>query len=291
LRRIIGEHIEIVANLSEDLKPVKADSGQLEQVLMNLSVNARDAMPKGGRLMLETRNVVLDEDFVRQHVGSSVGPHVSLKVSDTGMGIDNATLLRIFEPFFTTKEPGQGTGLGLAMVYGVVKQSGGSIWASSEVGKGTTFQIYLPQAKAAVEAVAPKPMTAPKPGSETILLVEDDPGVRELVIAMLSSQGYTVLVAEQLSDVESLCEKHLGNIHLLLSDMVLPKTSGREIAKRVGSLRPGVKILYMSGYTDDALIHGRGLDSSSAFLQKPFSKTALAIKVREVLDSDGFQAS
>jgi len=177
------------------------------------------------------------------------------------------------------------------MVYGIVKQSGGSIWASSEVGKGTTFQIFLPQAHAPVEAVAPKPQLTLKPGSETILLVEDDPGVRELVIAMLSSQGYTVLVADHLSEVESVCEKHSGNIHLLLSDMVLPKTSGREIAKRVGTLRPGVKILFMSGYTDDALIRGNGLDSSSAFLQKPFSKTALALKVREVLDSDGFRAS
>jgi len=198
--------------------------------------------------------------------------------------MDSATLSRIFEPFFTTKEPGQGTGLGLSMVYGIVKQSGGSIWASSEVGKGTTFQIYLPQAPAAIEAPAPKPQTVLKSGSETILLVEDDPGVRELVIAMLSSQGYTVLVAEQLSEVESVCEKHLGSIHLLLSDMVLPKTSGREVAKKVGALRPGVKILYMSGYTDDALLRGNGLDSS-AFLQKPFSKTTLALKVREVLDS------
>jgi len=290
LRRIIGEHIEVKANLSDDLRPVKADPGQLEQVLMNLSVNARDAMPKGGKLTFETRNVLLDEDFVRQNVGSSPGPHILLAVSDTGTGMDAATLSRIFEPFFTTKDPGQGTGLGLAMVYGVVKQSGGSIWAQSKVGEGTTFKIYLPEAKVLAEVpAAKKPQISLKPGSETILLVEDDPGVRELVIAMLASQGYTVLAAEQLSDVESLCEKHWGSIHLLLTDMVLPKASGREIARRVGGLRPGVKILYMSGYTGDTLIHGHGFDEGSAFLQKPFSRATLAAKVREVLDTDGFR--
>src|SRR6266404_1493421 len=291
LRRIIGEHIEIKASLSDDLKPVKADPRQLEQVLMNLSVNARDAMPKGGRLTLETQNVIVDGEFVRRHVGSSSGPHVLLTVSDTGTGMDSATLSRIFEPFFTTKETGQGTGLGLARVYGVVKQSGGSIWASSEVGMGTSFKIYLPQAQGAEEVLAPKNgQSALKRVSETILLVEDDPAVRELAVALLASQGYTVLAAEQLSDVESLCEMHSGNIHLLLTDMVLPRVSGREIAKRASVLRPGIKILYMSGYTDDALIHRHGFDPASAFLQKPFSRTALAAKVREVLDSDGFQA-
>src|SRR5215475_2496302 len=229
LRRIIGEHIEVKANLSDDLRPVKADPGQLEQVLMNLSVNARDAMPKGGKLTFETKNIVLDEDFVRQHVGSSLGPHVLLTVSDTGTGMEASILSRIFEPFFTTKEPGQGTGLGLAMVYGVVKQSGGSIWVRSKLGEGTTFEIYLPEVKGAAELATPKkPQITLKPGSETILLVEDDPGVRELVIAMLTAQGYNVLAAEQLNDVESLCEKHSGNIHLLLTDMVLPKASRSE---------------------------------------------------------------
>jgi len=291
LRRIIGEHIEIKANLADNLKSVKADSGQLEQVLMNLGVNARDAMPKGGRLTFETKNVVLDEHFVRQHVGSSPGPHVLLTVSDTGTGMEAATLSRIFEPFFTTKEPGQGTGLGLAMVYGVVKQSGGSIWVQSKVGEGTIFEIYLPEAKAVAEpSSVKKPQISLKPGSETILLVEDDPGVRELVIAMLASQGYTILAAEHLNDVESVCEKHPGNIHLLLTDMVLPKANGRDIAKRVGVLRPGVKILYMSGYTDDALIRGQGFDEGSAFLQKPFSRATLTAKIREVLDTDGFRA-
>jgi PAS domain S-box-containing protein len=291
LQRIIGEHLEIHTDLARDLKPVKADPGQLEQVLMNLSVNARDAMPRGGSLTLETRNVVLDEDFVREHVGSSPGPHVLLTVSDTGTGMDNATLSRIFEPFFTTKEPGQGTGLGLAMVYGVVKQSGGSIWVSSKVGSGTSFQIYLPQAHGVPEALLPtKPQTTLRQGSETILLVEDDAGVRELVSMMLSSKGYTILTAENPRDVEGLCKRHSGSIDLLLTDMILPGLTGREIAKRVGAICPGIKVLYMSGYTDDALIRSHGLDESFAFLQKPFSKGSVAAKVREVLDSDGFTA-
>ena len=291
LQRIIGEHLEIHTDLALDLKPVKADPGQLEQVLMNLSVNARDAMPQGGSLTLQTRNVVLDQDFVREHVGSSSGPHVLLTVSDTGTGMDHATLSRIFEPFFTTKEPGQGTGLGLAMVYGVVKQSGGSIWVNSKVGSGTSFRIYLPEAQGVPEAlVFAKPPTTLRQGSETILLVEDDAGVRELVSMMLSSKGYTILTAENPSDVEGLCEKHSGSIHLLLTDMILPGVTGREIAKRVGAICPGIKVLYMSGYTDDALIRSHGLDESFAFLQKPFSKGSVAAKVREVLDSDGFTA-
>lgn len=291
LQRIIGEHIEITTALADDLKPVKADPGQLEQILMNLSVNARDAMPKGGKLTLETRNAVLDEEFVRQHVGASVGPQVLLTVSDTGTGMDSATQARIFEPFFTTKGPGEGTGLGLAMVYGVVKQSGGSIWVNSKVGVGTTFKIYLPQSQGVSEAPAPKkPQTTLKRGSETILVVEDDPGVRELVCMMLTSKGYTVLTANHPSDAEAICQKHSGNIHLLLTDMILPGASGREIAKRVGTLRPGIKVLYMSGYTDDALVRDHGLDESFAFLQKPFSQGSVAAKVREVLDSDGFRA-
>ena len=291
LQRIIGEHIEISTALADDLKPVKADPGQLEQILMNLSVNARDAMPKGGKLTLETSNVVLDEDFVRLHVGASAGPQVLLTVSDTGSGMDAATQARIFEPFFTTKGPGQGTGLGLAMVYGVVKQSGGSIWVNSKVGFGTTFNIYLPQVQGVSEApAAKKPQTTLKQGSETILVVEDDPGVRELVSMMLTSKGYTVLTAQHPSDAEAVCQRHSGNIHLLLTDMILPGASGREIAKRVGALRPGIKVLYMSGYTDDALIRDHGLDESFAFLQKPFSQGSVAAKIREVLDADGFAA-
>jgi len=200
---------------------------------------------------------------------------VLLTVSDTGTGTDNATLSRIFEPFFTTKEPGQGAGLGLAMVCGVVKQSDGSIWVNSKAGSGTTFQIYLPQAQGVPEAlVSRKPQTTLRQGSETILLVEDDAGVRELVSMMLSSKGYKILTTENPSDVEGICNKHSGSIHLLLTDMILPGVTGREIAQRVVALCPGIKVLYMSGYPDDALIRSHGLDESFAFLQKPVSKGA-----------------
>jgi PAS domain S-box-containing protein len=292
LHRIIGEHIEIHTVLAEDLAAVKADAGQLEQVLMNLSANARDAMPKGGRLTLETQNVELDENFVRRHVGSAVGPHVVLTVSDTGSGMDAATLARIFEPFFTTKGPASGTGLGLAMVYGVVKQSGGCIWVYSEVGEGTTFKIYLPRAAQTAESsIGKKPQGAPKRGSETILLVEDDPAVRDLVNAMLGKQGYSVLVSKEPSDVGAICQQHSGRIDLLLTDLLLPGMSGRDIAKRVGELRPEVKVLFMSGYTDDALVHSHGFDEAFAFLQKPFSSLTLAAKIREVLDGDRFEPS
>ncbi len=288
LHRIIGEHIEINTVLAENLAAVKADAGQLEQVLMNLSVNARDAMPTGGRLTLETQNVKLDEEFVRRHVGATAGPHVVLTVSDTGTGMDAETLARIFEPFFTTKGPASGTGLGLAMVYGVVKQSGGYIWVYSEVGKGTSFKIYLPQSRqAAASSAAKKPQEAQKRGSETILLVEDDPAVRDLVSAMLGKQGYRVLVSQEPSDVGGICEKHSGRIDLLLTDLILPGMSGRDIAKRVGALRPDIKVLFMSGYTDDALIHSHGFDETFAFLQKPFSAVSLGTKIREVLDTDG----
>jgi PAS domain S-box-containing protein len=288
LQRIIGEHIEIKTGLAEDLASVKSDPAQLEQVLMNLCVNARDAMPEGGQLTLETRNVELDENFVRAHVGSTLGPHVLLAVTDTGMGMDAPTQARIFEPFFTTKGPGHGTGLGLAMVYGVIKQSGGYIWVSSEIGKGTCFKIYLPQEKEIAESKFAKKLgPVLKQGFETILLVEDDDAVRELVRSMLAARGYSVLAPPHPLEVETFCEGHSGRIHLLLTDLILPGASGRDIAKRVCSLRPGVKVLFMSGYTDDAIIQRHGIDPSFAFLPKPFSSTTLANKVREVLDGDG----
>jgi len=292
LQRIIGEHIEIKTALAEDLAAVKSDPAQLEQVLMNLCVNARDAMPEGGRLTLETQNVELDENFVRAHVGSAPGRHVLLTVTDTGMGMDAPTQARIFEPFFTTKGPGHGTGLGLAMVYGVIKQSGGYIWVTSERGKGTCFKIYLPQEKEFAESkVTRKLESALKQGFETILLVEDDDAVRELVRSMLAARGYSVLAPQHPLDVETLCEAHTGRIHLLLTDLILPGASGRDIAKRVCSLRPGVKVLFMSGYTDDAIIQRHGIDPSFAFLPKPFSSATLANKVREVLDADGLGSS
>ena len=291
LQRIIGEHIAITTSLAADLGSVRADAGQLEQVLMNLSVNARDAMQEGGRLTLETQNVVLDEEFVRRHVGSAVGAHTLLSVSDTGSGMEPEVLARIFEPFFTTKAPGRGTGLGLAMVYGVVKQSGGYIWVYSEVGKGTTFKIYLPQVAQAPEAMSiQKPRLDHMQGSETILLVEDDAAVRELVRSLLSAQGYRVLATQNADDLRKICEEHDGQIHLLVTDMVLPGTSGREIAKQVTLLRPQIKVLFMSGYTDDSLVQSHGFEKSMAFLQKPFSAVFLATKVREVLDATGTQS-
>ena len=287
LHRIIGEHIEINTKLTENLAPVKADAGQVEQVLMNLTVNARDAMPKGGKLTLKTENVELDEDFVRHHVGSAAGPHVLLSVSDTGTGMDAETLSRIFEPFFTTKGPGSGTGLGLAMVYGVVKQSGGYIWVYSEEGKGSSFKIYLPQVSQDPEMAGPRRRKENvKGGSETILLVEDDPAVRNLVTSMLEKHGYQVLVSQTPGDVEAICEQHTGQIHLVLTDLILPGINGRDVAKHVGSLRPDTKVLFMSGYTDDALIHTQGFDKKFAFLQKPFSSGALRAKIREVLDAE-----
>src|SRR5258708_6502452 len=241
LQRIIGEHIEVRATLAEDLGSVKCDPGQLEQVLMNLSVNARDAMPEGGRLALETQNVELDEDFVRLHVGSAPGPHVLLTVTDTGTGMDAETQARIFEPFFTTKGPGHGTGLGLAMVYGVVKQSGGYVWVYSEKGRGTSFKIFLPRVSEIAESEAAKDeRPTVRQGFETILLVEDDAAVRELVRSMLSARGYSVLTPEHPFEVETICEGHAGRIHLLLADLILPEVSGRAIAKRVCSLRPEV---------------------------------------------------
>jgi PAS domain S-box-containing protein len=290
LQRIIGEHIEIQTDLAGDLAAVKSDSAQLEQVLMNLCVNARDAMPEGGKLTLETQNVELDDNFVRAHVGSTLGPHILLTVTDSGTGMDAQTQARIFEPFFTTKGAGHGTGLGLAMVYGVIKQSGGYIGVSSEKGKGTTFKIYLPQVQELPERKATKKIEpALRQGFETILLVEDDAAVRELVRAMLAARGYSVLAPQYPLEVESLCEGHNGRIHLLLTDLILPGASGRDIAKRVCSLRPEVKVLFMSGYTDDAIIQRHGIDPSFAFLPKPFSSATLASKVREVLDGDGFR--
>ena len=287
LQRIIGEHIEIKTVLAEDLAAVKSDPAQLEQVLMNLCVNARDAMPEGGKLTLETQNVELDENFVRGHVGTTLGPHILLTVTDTGMGMDAPTQARIFEPFFTTKGAGHGTGLGLAMVYGVIKQSGGYIGVSSEKGKGSTFRIYLPQVGEMAESKASRKLEPThQQGFETILLVEDDAAVRELVRAMLAARGYSVLAPEHPREVESLCEVHNGRIHLLLTDLILPGASGREIAKRVCFLRPELKVLFMSGYTDDAIIQRHGIDPSFAFLPKPFSSATLAAKVREVLDGD-----
>ena len=285
LGRLIGEDIALLTTPTPGLGRVKADRGQIEQVIMNLSVNARDAMPQGGRLILETANVELDDEYVRRHVGARPGPHVMLAVSDTGTGIPREIQAHIFEPFFTTKEQGKGTGLGLATVYGIVKQSGGHVEVDSEPDKGTTFRIYLPQLDAAAITVdrSPRP-TAAAGGSETILLVEDEEGVRELARDILRASGYTVLEARNGPEALLLCERHQGPLDLLLTDVVMPRMSGRELAERLGPLRPDVSVLYMSGYTDDAVIRHGVLGAGTAFLQKPFAPAALVQRVRESLD-------
>ena len=285
LARLIGEDIALVTNLATDLGHVKADRGQIEQVVMNLAINARDAMPQGGQLLVETANADLGGDYVRRNVGSRPGPHVMLAVSDSGQGIPRELRKHIFEPFFTTKEQGKGTGLGLATVYGIVKQSGGYIEVDSAPGRGTTFRIYLPRVDAETPAAERGPRAAaPTGGTETILLVEDEDGVRELARDILRSNGYTVLEARNGAEALLLGEGHRGPLELLLTDVVMPRMSGRELAERMAALRSDVSVLYMSGYTDDAVIRHGVLGSDTAFLQKPFTPAALVQRVRETLD-------
>lgn len=284
LRRLIGEDIQLGAVLAVDLWRVKADGGQIEQVIMNLAINARDAMPHGGSLTLETQNVALDDAYARAHVAVQPGPYVMLAVSDTGSGMDQETLGHLFEPFFTTKGPGQGTGLGLATVYGIVKQSGGNIWVYSEVGRGTTFKVYLPRVDEPLASTTPPKPRPSLRGTETILLVEDENALRLLARRVLEGNGYSVLeAAEGLTAIE-LVRRHEGPIHLLVTDVVMPHMSGRTVADEVMSLRPTVKVLYLSGYTANAIMLRGVLDPETPFLQKPFTLVTLASKVREVLD-------
>jgi PAS domain S-box-containing protein len=284
LRRLLGEDVEFRTTLDPVLGAVRADPGQLEQVLMNLALNARDAMPRGGKLTLETRNVWLDAEYTLRHPSVAPGPYVMVAVSDTGHGMDAGTQARIFDPFFTTKEPGKGTGLGLATVYGIVRQSGGHVWVYSEVGRGTSFKVYLPRADE-----APEPETAlagaelPR-GTETILLVEDDDGVRRLARRVLSRAGYEVLEAPDGHEALTAAAAHPGPIHLVVTDVVMPGMSGREVAERMATARPEAEVLYTSGYTDDAIVHHGVLDDGMAFLQKPFDPSTLLRAVRGALN-------
>ena len=289
LRRLIGEDIELRVSAAPDLWLVRADRSQIEQVIMNLAVNARDAMPSGGRLTIETANVELDGSFSHSPTVLAPGKYVMLAVTDNGSGMDSKTQAHIFEPFFTTKEKGKGTGLGLATVYGIVKQSGGYIWVYSEPGRGTTFKIYLPRVQGSGVVTGrdrPGEITESLRGTEVVLLVEDEAGVRELAREYLQLSGYTVLEARDGHVALELANMHSGPIHLLMTDVVMPGISGRELAQRVLKIRPEIKILYMSGYTDQAVVHQGILESDAILLQKPFSMATLASKLREILAAE-----
>ena len=282
LQRVIGEDVELTTVLAAELGAVKADISQIEQILMNLAVNARDAMPTGGQLTIETSNV--DYDPERQQRADGSRNFVMLAVTDTGTGMDEATKAKIFEPFFTTKQPGKGTGLGLATVYAIVTQAEGFIWVYSELGHGTSFKIYLPQVDAVPTTAAVARVDLPR-GTETVLLVEDAAAVRAVARQVLQRQGYRVLEASDGEDALHLAARHQGTIDLVLTDVVMPRAGGRELAERLLAVRPDTRVLYMSGYTDDSVVRHGILEGGVAYLQKPFSPEGLARKVREVLDA------
>jgi two-component system cell cycle sensor histidine kinase/response regulator CckA len=285
LRRLMDENIEMITHTEEGVGKVKADPAQIEQVIMNLVVNARDALPSGGRILLETSNIDLDSHYADEHVSVKPGKYVMLAVSDSGIGMSQETIAHIFEPFYTTKESGSGTGLGLSTVYGIVKQSGGYIWVYSEPGKGSTFKVYLPRVDDLVESTsAPKPSSAESQhGWETILLVEDEEAVRELIRTVLTGHGYDVIPARDPEHAVQIASSYAHEIHMLLTDVVMPGMSGRELANQVSQRRRGIRVLFMSGYTDNVITTGGMLEKGLAFLQKPFSPHSLVQKVREVL--------
>ncbi len=285
LGRLLGEDVELVTRLDPELGRVRSDPGQISQVILNIAVNARDAMPRGGKLILETQNVVIDEKYAKTHLSVLPGSYVRLTIADTGAGMDAETISHIFEPFFTTKGPGKGTGLGLSTVYGIVKQSGGSIRVNSRPGQGTSFEIYLPRIEEPVTEAEELPGEPESPqGSETILVVEDDEMVRQLACQALRLYGYDVVEAANAGEALLACESYGGSITLMVTDIVMPQMSGRELAARLAKLRPEMRVIYMSGYTDDAVVRHGVSDEALYFLQKPFTPGALAQKVREVLD-------
>jgi PAS domain S-box-containing protein len=284
--RVIGEDIELILSLNPDLGRIKADPGQMEQVLMNLAANARDAMPRGGKLLIETAEVLLDEAYARLHPGIRTGPHIMLAVSDSGSGMEDETLSHIFDPFFTTKGQGEGTGLGLSTVYGIVKQSGGDICVNSDLGRGTSFKVYLPRTEEEVETSHQESAPKRSTGTETVLLVEDEMLVRNLGATVLRERGYEVLEASAGDEALLIALQHTGRIDLLLTDVVMPRMSGKELSEQIKRTRGDIKVLFASGYTEDAILSHGGLRPGVAFLQKPFSPNTLADKVRGVLAAD-----
>jgi PAS domain S-box-containing protein len=286
LRSLISENIELKTQLAGDIDAARADPNQIEQVIMNLAINARDAMPEGGSLTIETANVTLDENYAAQHVSVVPGSYVMLAVTDTGCGMDEDTQARIFEPFFTTKPAGRGTGLGLSTVYGIVKQSGGNIWLYSEPGKGTTFKVYLPSVdESPQDADKPAAPTLRHGGRETVLLVEDDEQLRRLAHRALASQGYTVLEADRGNTALDIARRHKGRIDLLLTDVVMPDINGTKLADMLRGARPELRVLFMSGYPDGAILHHGMLEHGVSYIAKPFTTEAVTRKVREVLDT------
>ena len=286
LRSLLSENIELTTHLAEPLDSARADPNQVEQVIMNLAINARDAMPEGGKLTIETGNATLDDTYAAQHISVIPGAYVMLAVTDTGTGMDEDTQSRIFEPFFTTKPVGRGTGLGLSTVYGIVKQSGGNIWLYSEPGKGTTFKVYLPAIDAAPDDVGkPVSSVARRSGGETVLVVEDDDQLRRLTHRALAAHGYVVLEADRGATALDIARRHKGRIDLVLTDVVMPDTNGRKLADALRAGRPGLRVLFMSGYPDGAMGQHGLLDQGISYLAKPFTTEAVARKVREVLDT------